>query len=49
MMGIDEGQYKGTILMDDSTLVDTHLMDDAFNTSPYVASVTIDLSTPSAD
>ncbi|KAJ4713272.1 hypothetical protein OWV82_015389 [Melia azedarach] len=45
IVGIDEGDYGGAILMDDPTPADTRHMDDA-DISPTVAPGTDELSTP---
>lgn len=48
IVGVDEGDYGGAILMDDPTPSDTRHMDDAADISPPVAPGTDELSTPHA-
>ncbi|KAJ4712634.1 Phospholipase-like protein [Melia azedarach] len=48
IVGVDEGDYGGAILMDDPTPSDTRHMDDAADISPPVAPGTDELSTPPA-
>ncbi|KAJ4717827.1 hypothetical protein OWV82_009595 [Melia azedarach] len=48
IVGVDEGDYGGAILMDDPTPSDTRHMDDAADISPPIAPGTDELSTPHA-